>query len=97
MPGTRKVIPKDETYRYDGDDARNVEIRALGDIGTFIMYAAKRNPSEAGLTKTEAYVDGPRRLDARFCSKGFQEDVDANAPAPTSQLQSLRPPPPTRQ
>ena len=30
------------------------------------------------------------KLDARFCVKGFQELVEANAASPTAQLQSIR-------
>ena len=41
------------------------------------------------VAKNGAYVDGNRKLDARFCVNGFQEFSDPTAPAPTVQLQSI--------
>ena len=37
----RKATPKEETYNYYGDDARKIEIKALGDHGAFIMFLRK--------------------------------------------------------
>ena len=57
--------------------------------GRFV-YTIKNKPLSAGYEKTDAYLDENRKLDARFCVKGFQELVEANAAAPTVQLQSIR-------
>ena len=54
------------------------------------MYTIKNKPLSAGYGKTGAYLGENRKLDARFCVKGFQELVEANAAAPTVQLQSIR-------
>ena len=35
MPGIRKVIPKEETYNKYVDEARKVEIEAIGKHGDF--------------------------------------------------------------
>ena len=51
---------------------------------------SKNKSLSAGYEKTGAYLDENRKLDARFCVKGFQELVEANAAAPTVQLQSIR-------
>ena len=37
-------------------------------------YTTKQKSLKAGRAKTDAYVDGRRRLDARFCAKGQQGD-----------------------
>ena len=38
-------------------------------INGMSVYTTKHNPSKAGHTKTDAYSDGRRRLDARFLAK----------------------------
>ena len=40
--------------------------------------------------KTGAYVDGNRRLDARYCVKGFQEFMEKASDPQTVQLQRIR-------
>ena len=57
--------------------------------GRFV-YTIKNKPLSAGYGKTGAYLDENRKLDAGFCVEGFQELVEANAAAPTVQLQSIR-------
>ena len=49
----------------------------------------KNKPISAGHTKTSAYVEENRKLDARFRAKGSQEFSETNASAPTVQLQSI--------
>ena len=44
MQGMSKRIPKEETYRFYGDDARNVAIKALEDHITFITVSSKNVP-----------------------------------------------------
>ena len=57
--------------------------------GRFV-YTTRHNPLKYGHTKTEAYLDGRRCLDARFCVGRFQEAVCVeNSAALTAQLQSL--------
>ena len=54
---------------------------AYGEIcinGRFV-YTAKHNPVKDGHARTDAYIYDPRRLDARFCVRGFQEAVGPNA------------------
>ena len=55
-----------------------------------ICIRYQNKPISAGYEKTGAYLDESRKLDARFRVKGFQELVEANAAAPTVQLQSIR-------
>ena len=57
--------------------------------GRFVS-AVGNKPISAGHTKTSAYVDENRKLDAILRVKGFREILDANASAPTVQLQSIR-------
>ena len=57
--------------------------------GVFSCAVANK-PISAGHTKTSAYVDENRKLDARFGVKGFREFVETNASDPTVQLQSIR-------
>ena len=54
------------------------------------MYAMENAPISAGRKKAVSYVDENRKLDARFCVKGFREFVEPNASAPTVQLQRIR-------
>ena len=58
-------------------------------MGGFV-YAVWSNPISAGYAKTGACVGGNRKLDARFCVKGFQELTGRNASAPTAQLLIIR-------
>ena len=37
----RKAIPKEETYNFYGDDARNIDVTTLADRATFIMVSSK--------------------------------------------------------
>ena len=53
-------------------------------------YAVKSNPISAGHTKTGTYVDENRKLDAILCVKGLGKFAEANASAPTAQLQIIR-------
>ena len=48
-----------------------------------------RKPSEAGHTKTEAYIDNRSLLGASFRVKCFKESISTIASSPTSQLRSL--------
>ena len=57
--------------------------------GRFV-YTIKGKPIAAGHKQTGAYIDEDRKLDSRFCVKGFQEFAEPNAAAPTVQLQSIR-------
>ena len=54
------------------------------------FYTIKNKPIDAGRKKTGTYIDGNRKLDARFCVEGFREFAEPNASAPTVQLQSIR-------
>ena len=69
---------------FFGDTGR----RVLNRRGGFV-YAVQNKPISAGHTKTGAYVDENRKLDARFRVTGFQELVETNASAQTAQLQSI--------
>ena len=57
--------------------------------GRFV-YTMKNKPIAVGHKKTGAYVEENMKLDARFRVSGFQEFADANASAPTGQLQRIR-------
>ena len=52
-------------------------------------YSVGNKPISAGHTKTAAYVDGDRKLDAGFGVKGSQEFAETDAPAPKVQLQII--------
>ena len=57
-------------------------------VGGRFFYAVGNKPLPAGYTETGAYVGGNRKLDARFCVKGFQYIVETNALAPTAVITS---------
>ena len=57
--------------------------------GRFV-YTMGNKPIAAGRKKTGAEVGENRKLEARFCAKGFREFAESNASAPTVQLQSIR-------
>ena len=76
---------------YFGKSNENAFAKDEVCINGRFAYAVKRKPLKAGHVKTEAYIDSERRLDGRFCAKGFQEAVSTND-VPTAQLQSLRAP-----
>ena len=66
------------------------EFRRGSLIEGLFLYTMGNRPFSAGHKKAGAYVDENRKLDARFCVKGFQEFAGPNASAPTVQLQSIR-------
>ena len=114
MAGKRKEIPKEETYKFRGGAAMDVEIIALEDRGAFIrvsskdvpsdgvcidgmfVYTSKHTPLQSGHSKTDAYVDDQRGLDARFRAKGRSPRRcgrwvgGGDSPAPTAKLRILR-------
>ena len=53
------------------------------------VYIIKHKPLKSGHAKTEAYIDSQRRLDARMCVKGLQEEIRTKSPPPTAQLRGL--------
>ena len=53
-------------------------------------YTIKNKPIAAGRKKTGPYLDGNRKLDARFCVDGFRKFAEPNASALTVQLRSIR-------
>ena len=57
--------------------------------GRFV-YTSKHKPLGDGHARTDAYVDGRRRLGARFFAKGLKEAIWANDYCATSQLRNLR-------
>ena len=52
-------------------------------------YAIKHKFVDAGHGKTEACIDNERRLDSRFCVKGFREAIGENDAARASQFRGL--------
>ena len=64
---------------------KDVPIDEVCNVGMF-FYTVKHKHLESGHTKTYAYIDNWRRLDARFVVKGFQEAIGAIASVPKSQL-----------
>ena len=50
----------------------------------------KDKPISADHTKTGAYVEENRKLDAGFRVKGFQEFAETNESEPTAQLHVIR-------
>ena len=56
--------------------------------GRFV-YTLKHKALKAGRVKTASCIENESLLDARFCEKGFQEAIGANASAPPAQLQCM--------
>ena len=63
IPGMMKEIPKDEAYNYYGDDARKVEIDALGDHWACIVVLSKDVHRDGVRVKGRyAYIMGRKPL-----------------------------------
>ena len=56
--------------------------------GRFV-YEIKHMPLGDGHARTDAHIDDQSRVGARFCAKGPQEAIGANASPSTAQLRSL--------
>ena len=59
-------------------------------IEGMFAHEVGNKPIVAGRKKTGSYVDGNRKLDARFCVTGAREYAGPNASAQTVQLQIIR-------
>ena len=57
--------------------------------GRFV-YAIKHKPLKAVHARSDAYVGGQGRLDARLRAKGSQEAIVENASSPSEKLRRLR-------
>ena len=55
-------------------------------IGGIFVSAVGNKPIPAGQTKTGAYVDENRKLEDRYCAKGYLEFAGANASAPSGTI-----------
>ena len=56
--------------------------RKMKCINGRFAYKIKRKTLKAGHVKAEACIDNERRLDSRFCAKGFREAICANDSPP---------------